>query len=114
VSLLVVNATTIAGKAGDVKADLDEEDFQRVTAANAKGDYPAGANYVLMEEENAALISLIEELTGLEFEYSDQDNAEDPQGSYTAVVVFADEGNSQNTSETSATDEEETEVVAEE
>jgi hypothetical protein len=89
VELLVVNATTKAGHAGTIKTLLTDDDFENITAGNAKGDYEGG-NYVLMKEENTGLIDLISEATDLEFEFSDEIKTEDIKGIYDAVVVLAE------------------------
>lgn len=95
-SILVVNATTIAGKAGTIKADLEAAEFGTVIAGNAKGEYELGENYVLLKEPNAALVSALEAATKLEFTSSDEIAIEDAAGKHDAVVVFAD-----NTTDTS-------------
>ncbi len=87
--ILVVNATTKAGYAGDIKTMLVDDEFENVDAANAKGEYEEGM-YVLMTEENPALIQAIEEATDLEFSYQDSIADEDPKEAYDAVVVLAE------------------------
>mgnify|MGYP005838099369 CR=1 FL=1 len=85
-SVLVVNATTKAGYAGEI-ADL-LTDFESVKAGNAKGDYDPGL-YVLMNQENSALISELETTTELEYVYQEKDSVEDPKDQYDAVIVLA-------------------------
>lgn len=87
--VLVVNATTKAGYAGEIKGLIEEDEFENVSAGNAKGDYDEG-NYVLMKEENEALIEMFAEATELEFEYSDEIKTEDIKGVYDAVIVLAE------------------------
>lgn len=87
--VLVVNATTTAGYAGSTKTKLDNADYGTVRAANARGDYEPGT-YVLMEEENPELIAALERVTGLELEFTTGYATEDPQGTYTAVIVLAE------------------------
>lgn len=106
-SILVVNGTSIAGKAGEIKSDIEDEGFGTVDAANAQGDYTAGTNYVLMSEENMALIEALNEATGFTLEFDSEVTVEDPDGEYDAVVVFADDG------EPSDEDEDESEAVDE-
>jgi len=89
IEILVVNATTKAGYAGDIKALLTDDDFTNVDAGNAKGSYEEG-NYVLMSEENTGLIDLISESTDLDFKYSDEIKIEDIKGIYDVVVVLAE------------------------
>ncbi|HYD35643.1 MAG TPA: LytR C-terminal domain-containing protein [Vitreimonas sp.] len=88
-SVLVVNATTIAGHAGKTKAALDKAGYQKVAAGNAKGEYEAGV-YVLMAEKNDALISTLTEDTSLELEYQATATIEDPKGEYDAIIVLAE------------------------
>lgn len=87
--ILVVNATTKAGYAGEIKSLIEDDEFENVDAGNAKGDYEEG-NYVLMKEENAALIELLAEATDLEFTFSDEIKTEDIKDAYDAVVVLAE------------------------
>lgn len=89
-SILVVNATTKAGYAGTIKSLLEDAEIEDVTAANAKGDYEAGADYILMTEENPDLEALLEEATELTLEYSSDIETEDPNEEYDAVIVLAD------------------------
>ena len=92
--LLVVNATTKAGYAGQVADDLETAGFADVVAQNAKGDYEA-KDYLLLdslaadqEASNQALLKEIETATGLTLELSDQLAVEDTSGDYQAVVVL--------------------------
>jgi hypothetical protein len=89
IEILIVNATTKAGYAGQIKSLLTADDFENIDAGNAKGDYEEG-NYILMKEENSGLIDLISEATDLEFVYSDEIKTEDIQGNYDAVIVLAE------------------------
>lgn len=88
-NILVVNATTKAGYAGTIKADLDEAEYGRVTAANAEGDYETG-NFVLMSEENQALVEALSEDTGLSLTFAEGVATEDPSDQYDAVIVLAE------------------------
>jgi hypothetical protein len=88
--VLVVNATTQAGYAGDVADDLEEAGFEGVAAANASGDYEPG-RYVLLNEENQALVDLLSKDTGLELEYlTTGKEVEDSAEEYTIVIVLAE------------------------
>jgi hypothetical protein len=89
-SILVVNATTKAGYAGKIKALLVDAEIEDTTAANAKGDYEEGTDYLLMAEENIDLQDLLEESTDLVFEYSEDIDTEDPSDKYDAVIVLAE------------------------
>lgn len=88
ISILVVNATTKAGYAGQIKTVLVEE-IKNVIAGNAEGTYEDGTDYVLMLEENEQLKKLLEEVTDLEFEFASGIEIEDPDGDYDAVIVLA-------------------------
>lgn len=87
-AVLVVNATTISGHAGETKTALTDEGFTEVSAANAKGDYEEGY-YVLLEEEDEAMVEFLSEVSGLELDYQDGKKTEDPSGKYDAVIVLA-------------------------
>ncbi len=93
--LLVVNATTKAGYAGNIATELEEAGFVEVTAGNARGEYEEG-NYLLLsdlgaeqEASNQALLKEVEEITDLEWELSDEITVEDSNDSYRAVLVLA-------------------------
>lgn len=88
--ILVVNATTKAGYAGEVGDDLEADGFENVTAANAKGEYEEEGIFVYLAEENQDLIDALEEASGLSLTISEDDNLEDPQGNYDAVIVLAE------------------------
>jgi hypothetical protein len=85
----VVNATTKAGYASTVAADLEEAGFEDVAAGNALGDYESG-NYVLMAQEDQALVDLLSEDAGLSLEYASGYEIEDAAGAYTIIVVLAE------------------------
>ena len=93
--LLVVNATTKAGYAGNIASELEDAGFTDVAAGNASGEYEEG-NYLLLsdlgseqEASNEALLKEIEEITELNWELSDEIAVEDSDGSYQAVLVLA-------------------------
>lgn len=89
-SVLVVNATSIPGQAGEVSDLLEEAGFESVKTGNAKGEYDEEAVYIVMSEENQTLIDQVAEDTGLELTYSDETETEDSAGTYDIVIVFAD------------------------
>lgn len=89
VSIYIVNATTKAGYAGKIKAMLTEEEFSKLTAGNAEGEYEADTDYVLMNEEDTTLITTLEAATGLELKFSSETKIEDPDGKYDAIIVLA-------------------------
>lgn len=88
-SVLVVNATTQAGYAGGTRTKLVDAGYEEVTAANAKGDYEPGL-YVLMPENDPALVAALSSDSGLNLTYAEGYSTEDPTGQYDAVVVLAE------------------------
>ncbi len=88
VSIKVVNATTQSGYAGDVSDILDEAGYGQAVAANASGEYEEGF-YLLMAEEDQALLDALAEDTGFELTYAEDVDVEDAQGEYDAVLVLA-------------------------
>jgi len=89
-SILVVNATTKTGYAGEIKSNLEDADFGEVNATNAKGDYEDGF-IVLMKEENDQLMSILAEAAGVDpLTFSDEIEVEDPDEDYDAVLVLAE------------------------
>lgn len=92
-SVLVVNATTVSGFAGRYQRMLQEEGYDSVAAGNARGEYTAGKNYVLLGENAAQLQDVLEEDTGLTLAQDEEleKSTEDPRNQYDAVIVLADE-----------------------
>lgn len=88
-SVLVVNATTQAGYAGENADELEASGFGTVEAGNAKGNYETG-RYVLMSRKNQALISALEETLGFSLTYQEDKDSEDPKDEYSAVIVLAE------------------------
>lgn len=90
VSVLVVNATTKAGYAGQISTKLNEAGFTETSTGNAKGEYAtASADLALMKEEDPSLVSALSTATGLSLTLSDQGvTTEDPEGTYDAVIVL--------------------------
>lgn len=90
-ALLVVNATTKAGYAGQIAKLVEAAEFESVSASNAKGIYDAG-HYLLVAEIDSAAEALLAELqqaTKLEITLQADASAEDSQGEYAAVLVLA-------------------------
>lgn len=88
-SIMVVNATTIAGHAGKVKKQLETAGYKKVVASNAKGEYEAGS-YILMKTKESALIDAITQDTELKLIYQADQATEDPKAEYDAIVVLAE------------------------
>ncbi|MDQ5951809.1 MAG: hypothetical protein QG639_1090 [Patescibacteria group bacterium] len=87
VTVLIVNATSKAGYAGQIQTKLEGEDFKNVDTGNAKGEYDE-ADFVYMSEENASLLEALEEASGLDLTATDSAKVEDTQGKYDAVIVL--------------------------
>jgi len=88
--VLVVNATTVPGKAGTFKKLLTSAGFKTVDTANAKGTYAEKGNYLLLAEENAELLSILEKNTKLDLTVKTTKSTEDTKDNYTAVIVLAE------------------------
>lgn len=88
-TVLVVNATTKAGYAGEIAAVLEKAGFTDVQAANAKGDYETG-NFILAKEDNNNLIKTLGEDMDLTLEFSEKKELEDPTDKYDFVIVLAE------------------------
>jgi hypothetical protein len=88
ISILIVNATTKAGYAGEIADKLTDSDFKTVKAGNAKGEYDEGV-FVQMAEENQTLISNLATSTELELTYQLKTDVEDSKDTYDAVIILA-------------------------
>ncbi|EFK96508.1 hypothetical protein LDC_1470, partial [sediment metagenome] len=90
ISVLVVNATTKAGYAGQISTKLEAAGFTETSTGNAKGEYAtASADLVLMTEDNPSLVSSLSTATGLSLTFTDEGvTTEDPEGTYDAVIVL--------------------------
>lgn len=88
-AILVVNATTKAGYAGTTRSRLEAAGYETVRAANARGEYEPGM-YVLMNEQNAALISALSSDSELSLVFAPGYSTEDPRSEYDAVIVLAE------------------------
>jgi hypothetical protein len=88
-SVLIVNATKIAGHASETAGLLDEAGYGSSKASNANGEYEAGV-YLLLAEENQDLLKAVSEDTALDLVFSDDVKTEDPDGDYDLVIVLAE------------------------
>lgn len=89
-NVLVVNATGIAGYAGETKTALEKEGFTKVKTGNSKGTYDDKGVFVLMADKNSALIKALETGSGKTLIYDEDYQTEDPNGTYDAVIVLND------------------------
>jgi len=87
-SIKVVNATTKAGYAGTNSSKLEDAGYGEVVAKNALGEYDEGV-YLLMPEENEALVKAVAEDLEMEVGYAEGYETEDPNEEYDAVLVLA-------------------------
>ena len=88
-TVLVVNATTKAGYAGEIATVLEEAGFEDVAAKNAKGDYE-DENVALMESEDTDLITTLGGDLDFSIKYLEEKDVEDPTGEYDVVVVLVE------------------------
>lgn len=88
--LLVVNATTKAGYAGQIADKIKAAGVKSVTASNAKGTYSTAGNFLLPKNATAsAHLSNLETASGLKLKLGDSKiETEDPKGLYDAVIVL--------------------------
>jgi hypothetical protein len=86
--VLVVNTTTKAGYAGQIKDKLAAAGFKSITAANAKGTYTATTDLVYMKKTDDEAVTAMEKATGLSLTVDEAGKQEDPQGSYDAIIVL--------------------------
>lgn len=87
--VLVVNATTRAGYAGQIATRLRTAGFTDVDAQNATGDYETG-NYLLMDTSDQSIVDLLSEDTQLDLVMGEEKTVEDPDGEYSIVIVLAE------------------------
>jgi hypothetical protein len=90
VGILIVNATTKAGYAGQIQTKLKTAEFKKVDTGNAKGDYKDKGNFVYMKKENTALLAAMEKATELKLTATNSAKVEDTAGKYDAVLVLAE------------------------
>lgn len=89
-SILIVNATTKAGYAGQIGTKLKAAEFTKVTGGNAKGEYEEKGNYIYLKKTDAALVKELSKASGLTLTEDDSAKTEDAQGQYDAVIVLAE------------------------
>lgn len=88
--ILVVNATTVAGQAGKIKASLTSAGYKSVATGNAKGSYPKEGNYLLVSDSNKGTLSTLSKDSGLTLGLGTTKATEDPNDTYDAVIVIAE------------------------
>lgn len=90
VSILILNATGVAGKAGATADTFDEAGYTDADTGNAKGEYEQGTYIMVKDEEQAALVEQLRDDTELELEEIDYDEAEDSDGEYDVIIILAE------------------------
>ncbi len=88
VKILIVNATSIAGKAGKTKSTLAAAGYKTIDTGNAKGVYKDAGTYVLMKNQDESFISSLSKDAGLTLLYNANKDTEDPKGAYDVVIVL--------------------------
>lgn len=89
VQVLVLNATGVAGKAGNTARVFETAGYENVDTGNAKGDYEDSGTFVMVKDEaNAGIIEEMTEDTKLELEKMDYDKAEDVAGKYDVIIIL--------------------------
>lgn len=88
-NILVVNATTKAGYAGQIGNKLEAADFTEITTGNAKGEYEEG-NYVYLKESSKSVFDELVDASELSLKEDESAKVEDAQGRYDAIIVLAE------------------------
>lgn len=87
--LLIVNATSIPGHAGNLASTLKAAGISQVTTGNAKGDYKKGT-YLLTKVADQNLFDFVKTKVGVASLSAQMTIAtEDVKGEYTGVIVLA-------------------------
>lgn len=86
--ILVVNATTVSGRAGKIKSSLTAAGYKTVDTGNAKGKYDTG-NFILMEKEDQSVLSQLQKDSTLTLTFGTQNKStEDSTAKYDIVLVI--------------------------
>lgn len=87
--VLVVNATSIAGKAGKTAAAVKKAGAKTVDAGNAKDTYDSKGTFIMFAKpELAGAQSALEEATELSLEELDMSEKENVGGKYDIVIIL--------------------------
>jgi hypothetical protein len=87
--VLVVNATTTAGKAGKYKTLLEQAGFKNISVGNAKGKYEPGT-YFLMKAESSALKTELDKALSVTGTIQKSVKTEDAAEQKDLVIVIAE------------------------
>src|SRR5579859_44912 len=87
--ILIVNATTISGKAGKVKSTLAAAGWKSIKTGNATDTYPTPGTYVLLDQPNPTLVATLSKDSKITMTYQSNKDTEDPKGAYDVVIVLA-------------------------
>lgn len=88
--VLVVNATTVSGKAGKIAALVKKAGVQKADGTNAKAKYEDGTYIMFEDSSDKAVIEELEKATDLKLEEKEFDKKEDPDGNYDIIIVLAE------------------------
>lgn len=90
VNILVVNATTKAGYAGQTATVLKNAGYTKVQTGNAKGDYTSAGTFIMVKdtEKMPGIVAQLEGDTERSFEEIVYTTVEDTSGRYDVVIVL--------------------------
>ncbi len=86
--IFVVNATTKAGYAGQIKDLIVKAGFKSAATGNAKGEYTEKGNFVYQKKADDSALQSIEKASGVDLTIDETAKQEDSQGSYDVVIVL--------------------------
>jgi hypothetical protein len=88
-NVLVVNATSVAGKASKVAALVKKAGVKTVDAGNAKDKYTDTGTFIMIAKpELSGAQSALEKETGMTFTVQDMSKKENPDEKYDIVIVL--------------------------
>jgi len=89
ISILVVNATKIAGKAGTIASNLKKAGFTTVDTGNAKDTYEDAGTFIMAsDKENESVLTEIKTATKLSIDSIEFSQKEDASKKYDYVIVL--------------------------
>ncbi|MEO8581004.1 MAG: LytR C-terminal domain-containing protein [Patescibacteria group bacterium] len=86
--VLILNATSIAGKAGKTAAAIKKAGANSVVAGNAKDKYETGTYIMFAKPDLAGAKSELEKVTELSFDEKEMSAKENPDDKYDVVVIL--------------------------
>jgi hypothetical protein len=88
--ILIVNATTTAGKAGKFKSSLQAAGYKSIETGNAKGTYTDKGTFLLGSDPSGTLTTDLGKALGVTLVNQTDKAAEDAKGAYDVVIVIAE------------------------